>query len=441
MRVASCGLALAAAACGVVKGNGPADAAKTPDADLRDADLTGTAAVITQTHVPGGAAAGMSQANVDVVSLLPNGMVHDQITTDATGHGSIKVYPGGSVTAIYRHTLDMGADLVTFTSVKPNDTLTFGKTFGPATSTSLGSETFTWPAPGGATQDINIFWPCGGFGFAPTTTSGSFPESDACNHSPMGVQGVALTFNPTFAVVAMSFSQFNFTANASQGLNGWITATNGTANLSGLDPLITNATFQLTTVANGGNQLFSIGTSAAPTGGSATITQPWVAVGERTLSTVFLTRLGPFFSQRVLDALTTINTTINTPPLPPWLPNNFLSSAAARMVVWLPVGSATHDGNVVQTNWNHTTAGVTSQFAWNFITPPDTSTIVLPTLPALFSDTQPHPEDFMGTRIDLVRIPSISGYDAFRAIPEAQLTCLDCAVRSNLIPRVIISGS
>ena len=74
-------------------------------------------------------------------------------------------------------------------------------------------------------------------------------------------------------------------------------------------------------------------------------------------------------------------------------------------------------------------------------TPPEVTSIQLPTLPASFADAQPAAADYMGYDVQLIAIPggTVTDYNAFRAIPEAQTTCASCAVERNLIPRVIFS--
>src|SRR5512140_1647222 len=127
---------LVVCACGKVNNDTPADA------NLIDADETGMLSVATQSRFfAGGTAVGAAQPSVDVVSVRPNNTLADMAQTDAGGHASLKVYPGGSVTAIYPHpaAMDMGADLVTYFGVKPDDVLTFGQRFSPNTSNNLGA--------------------------------------------------------------------------------------------------------------------------------------------------------------------------------------------------------------------------------------------------------------------------------------------------------------
>jgi hypothetical protein len=435
--------ALFATACGSVKA-GP-DAKVTPpiDADLRDADLTGTATVVTQTHFAGGTAVGTLQGMVDVVSTLPNGMVHDMGKTDTSGHLSIKVYPGGSVTAIYRHTADLGADLVTFVGAKPNDMLTFGQYWYPPQGTALGAMTLNWPGYAGA-SNYYMFSPCGGQGYYPTTTtSAGFTMFPGCDSEPMGLIGVAL--NASYQPAAMSYNFVNFSAGGTGSFAGWQSAATATVSLTGLPMEVTNVYSSYYIIANGGKQSYGYGTSGQTTGGAATLTFPWVNTGERTMATTSMGRPGGYLSTNVYDSLNSMNDTVASPTLPPWVVaggegGGALASAAARKIEWLASGTATHSGNVVKSNWQHYNGTTYIPFSWTFITPPDVMSLDLPTLPAIFADTQPHPEDGMYAQTSMLAIPSITGYDGLRQVPEAQLTCPSCAVALNLIPRAIVAG-
>src|SRR4051812_4410585 len=91
---------LVAAGCGKV-------VASSADAGP-DAILMGTASVITQNHVAGAGMIGSAAANISVFSLRPDSSMLDMQTTDTNGTGSLMIYSGGSVTAVYPHQLDNG---------------------------------------------------------------------------------------------------------------------------------------------------------------------------------------------------------------------------------------------------------------------------------------------------------------------------------------------
>ncbi len=433
---------IAVAACGEVKGvkldAKPLDAS----VDAVDADLTGMATVVTQTHFPGGTAVGTLVGNIDYVSLLPNGMVHDMGKTDTSGHASVKVYPGGSVTVIYRHTADVGADLVTYMGVKPNDSLTFGQFWMlPYSTTSLGTMTISWPAYTGA-AGLNYYYACGPCGciYAPSTaTSITLNELAYCDHEPMNFLGIA--FNSSGQVLGMSYSFVNFQNGASAGLNGWQNASTATATFTGLPPEIVTATEYFYLISNGGQTNYAYGISGAPTGGALTESFPWVPTGERTESMAVLSRQGNYQPQRVMDSLNQLTVTIDSPPLPPWVDNQGgVTSSVDRKVTWLQSGPATHSANTVQMAWQHNISGNPVPFTWSFVVPPDVTEFDFPKLPAIFDDTQPKPEDYVNASVRALTIPSASSYDSARQLPEAQLMCPDCAVRLNLLPRVIQSG-
>ena len=106
----------AALGCGAVPNMGLPDA-KDRDSGP-DADASGTANVVTNTHTLGFGKVGAAQPNVPVISNLANGDVFDMQMTDSTGKATIKVYPGGSVTAIYAHLApDTATDFGTFFGV------------------------------------------------------------------------------------------------------------------------------------------------------------------------------------------------------------------------------------------------------------------------------------------------------------------------------------
>jgi hypothetical protein len=428
--------------CGSVVAPGQHDGGiDGPDADLTDADLTGNLTVTTQTYFAGGGAIGAAQGMVDIVSLRPNETVADMLQTDASGHATVKAYPGGSVTAIYRHTADAGADLVTYMGVKPNDSLTFGKFWNSNDNTSLGSMTLSWPAYSGVSY-YAIVTPCGYFTSTVQSYSG-FTEYNYCHHTPMGVITAAFVNSGGNTVIgAMSYTVVNFTAGGTQALNGWVAAGNGTANITGLPPEVTNVGVYFTAIANGGQpggSMFETYQGGQPTGGAATLTMPWANVGQRTFSQVYMYRQGQFSQMSVMDSLMTPTTTIASPELPPWV-SGVIGSIPGRMMTWFPIGTTNQDGNVVQVGWSHMMGTTYSPFTWTFITPPEVSAFAFPKLPATFDDAQPHPEDNVNNyQVRLLKIPSMPGYDAFRGLPSAQVICPECTVEEGLIQRIIAS--
>src|SRR5262249_12043424 len=143
----------------------------------------------------------------------PNNTVLATGTTDANGSATIKVYPGGSVTAVYKHaaTVDMGTDLITWVGVKPGDTLTFGNR-NPSTvnqpNPDLGAVNYSWPALANATS-YDVFSSCAFNGASAPATTLTVHEFSNCHHDPMdvlflafgstGLMGYSFRSNVTFS--------------------------------------------------------------------------------------------------------------------------------------------------------------------------------------------------------------------------------------------------
>ena len=422
---------LALCACGKVSSNTPADANQI------DADLTGMLSVATQTRffVSGGPAVGAPQASVDVVSIRPNNTVADMAQTDASGHANLKVYPGGSVTAIYQHPADMGADLVTYFGAQPNDVLTFGQRFSPPTSNTVGTMTFSYPAIAAATS-YDVFGPCGGAGAASGTLSITLTEYDFCHHDPMDI--IFIAFNGSGQVI-----NYNYISNVTFQTGG---ARSIAVNVTGLPPEVQNLTAEFLTVGNVGSpddEMFGRSVNGQVTGGAYTNSFPWAPTGVRTEARLFMSRPGTFRQMQIVDSLQASSTTwtVASPSLPPWL-QTFTVSAADQMGIMYLVGDGTYDAAVFRVNWNHVMGSMNIPFAWTFILPPQMTTFTFPKLPAQFAADIPQPQDSFGFQAHIIEIPSVSSYDALRAIPEKSLICPgsfvpDCALRNNEFPRII----
>lgn len=434
------------AGCGSVKDSGTGvDANNEPQDAGPDADETGTATVITEAALFGGTI-GAQVPNIDIVSMLPNNTVLEAKTTDASGAATIKVYPGGTVTAIYKHTADMGADLITWVGVKPNDTLTFGSrqfSFPSGTQNmNLGTQAYTWPAQAGVTQYI-VATSSNAVGAPAGSTGASMAEFSLNHRDPMDVLFVATT-NGTLTHFS-SRSNVTFPSATPISAGGWQAAQQATVNINGLPPEITNISGNFTTVLDGHTeQNFIGGYNGQPTGGAFTANFPWHPAGERTMATLFMGRQG-FQSMRIIDALQSnaLAQTIAAPALPPWMQSSVISSSALRMASWfvIPDANSTSDAQLLRVNYNRTINSMNHPHQWHFILPPGQTSIVFPKLPAQFNDVLPQPQDGMGAQVRQIEIGSITGYDAARALPSRNLMCVECALRAGEFQRAIISGN
>src|SRR3954454_11418839 len=164
---------LGLAACGSV--SAPAQPDATADVMI-DAPAPGPLSVVTQSRFPNGPPVGAAVGNIAVVAVRPDGTLADMQVTDATtGMATLQAYDGDTVTALYPHMGDAGADLTTFMGVKHGDTLTFGLNWGTSgTNTTLGSLNITCPSL--ANQSYEIFTDCSTYGYGSGVTSGTIPE-------------------------------------------------------------------------------------------------------------------------------------------------------------------------------------------------------------------------------------------------------------------------
>ncbi len=440
MTRASLGLVSLLLGCGSVVGPHNTDAATGDGPAGPDADLTGMATMVTHTHVPGYGASGAIQAMVDLVSLRPNGSVLEMARSDATGQAMIHVYPGGSVTAIYPHMQDMGTDFVTYMGVKPGDTLTFGQEFTPSTNQNLGAMTLSWPARAGASF-YDVYTPCGGYGAGASTSYGPITEFDYCHKDPMFV--LVAAYDSAGNVLGFSQNYVSFQAGGSSGLSGWSTPTTTQSTITQLPTDVMQIYGYWYMIANGGRQMWNQSFGGTPSGGAFTgnIMQ-WPGGGDRTMAQLQMCRQGNFSCMDVLDGLQSNATTwtVANPTLPPW-DSGRIASAAAKIVTWFPIGQPTHAGNTVWLQWGRSMSNMFSTFNWYFITPPDVSAFNLPTMPAAFAPQTPQVDDGMYiNQVEMIASPSIADYDAFRALPESEVICTDCAVREGLIQRIVRSN-
>ena len=427
-------------ACGKVNNDTPADA------NLIDADETGMLSVVTQARFfAGGAAVGAAQPSVDVVSVRPNNTLADMAQTDASGHASLKIYPGGSVTAIYPHpaATDMGADLVTYFGVKPDDVLTFGQRFLPNTSTNLGAMTFTYPAVAAASTYF-VYGPCGSAGVSAGTLSLTMTEFTSCHHEPMDI--IYIARDAAGQVINYNYVTVPFQAGTNRAITSWAAAKTAMISVTGLPAEVQNLSATFFNVGNIGSsdeEMYGFSVSGQATGGAYTNSFAWGPTGVRTEARLTMSRPGTYRTMQLVDALQSSATTwtVASPMLPPWL-QTFTASIAEQMGIMYLVGDGPYDAATFRITWTHVVGSTNTPFVWTFILPPQMTTFTFPKLPAQFAAYLPQPQDTFSTQAHVIEIPSVMSYDALRAIPEKSLICPgtfvpDCAVRNNEFQRVI----
>jgi hypothetical protein len=452
----SIGLSLLAA-CGSVKDSGsgidapPGGEMAGPDADNSgNVTVTAKAALFSQ-------APNTNIADVDLISSLPNGMQLSTAKTDGGGAASIRVVPGGQLTAAYKHPNDMGYDFYTFVGVKPTDAVEFGNStpIFVGSSTNLGSMTYTWPLVTGATQYI-VVTGCAFNGAGAGVSSLVASESSSCHRgNPMDVFMVAVDTapNPDNILNCRNLPNQTFTSGGTITNNGWSNPIAVTANITGLPAEFTgvNTSVQTTfrpVLHNQFEQSFPSGgfANGTATGGAFTGNFQYCSVGDRTAATLTLNRNG-FFQTRVIDSLPSNATswTVAAPQLPPALEGGgILSSALGRRAGWsiIPGTNNTHDAVFIQFSWTHEIGGTNHRSNWFFVLPPNTDEVEFPKLPASFDQVMPQAQFGLGlNQIRVIEIPTVMSYDAYRAQGMSTAICPDCAVRAGDLQRVIISGS
>lgn len=426
--------------CGKVDNDAPADAGP-------DADLGGDATVVTQAALFG-SPVGAKVGNIDLVSSFPDGKVLATGKTDDAGSATIRVYPGGSVTAAYKHTGDAGYDLITWAAVKPGDTLTFGArqlSSAGTTNTNLGAQTYTFPMtfPGAAT--VYVVTSCSGASAPIANGSVAVTEYALCHQEPMDVVFYALDASNKVVGVG-SRQNVGFTSGGSVALGGFTAAQTGTINITGLPTEVGTVSGHFYSVVDGRNEIGYGGNySGTPTGGAFTATFPWSPTGERTVGTLGLYRNG-FSAMNILDGFSTntTNQTVAMPSAVPWMQGFTSVSLALRRATWfaVPNASATVDGQLVTVSWYRTVDSKSFLSQWTAILPAGPSSFDLPELPAALSEANPAAADYVNSGyVREFDISTISDYDALRAQPAGNLSCLECTVRSGEYQRVIYTST
>jgi hypothetical protein len=435
------------AACGKVTDN------KVPDGGTGEADAgsdasvepKGDAVVVTNAALFGGTV-GAKVGNIDIVSNMPDGSMLATAKTDAGGSATIQVHAGGSVTAIYRHTIDQGTDLITWASVKPGDRLTFGnRNFSTAgqQNTNLGNQTYSWPALANAMQ-YQVWTPCNippAVQAAPGTSL-QVPEFSVCRQDPMTVVFSATDSNNT--LIGFGLKTVAFQSGKTVALDAWSAPATATVTVTGLPAEVSSLTGTFRAVVDPRIEYAAATVYAgSPTGGAYTGNFAVAQTGLRTVAFLSLFRGGRFRNIQLLDALSlgTLSQTVAAPPLPPWTQNAPTVNIQMQMASWAPeaLAGSTYNGQLLHLSWTHIVAGVTSTSQWDMILPSGPMSMTFPALPTALAEIAPTANDTVNAKVRMFDIPSVAGYDALRATPSANVMCLECAVRTADFQRVVFT--
>ncbi|MCA9679067.1 MAG: hypothetical protein KC464_28810, partial [Myxococcales bacterium] len=409
-----------------------ADSARVDATTAPDAVPTGALTVTTHSRCcddpPGTLVAG-----IPVFVLGPDGALAAQGTTDATGTVTFQdVVAGSAVTAIYP---DNGnsTQLVTVLAVKPDDHLVFGDgyTAGRPGSAGTGNMTITFPAAATATS-FQISTECDGtYGYAAGTTSVSLSERAFCD---TGVASLALrAYDSTGLFQTALARDVTFASGGSYDVPAWTPTTSLALSRTGVPAAVTEVDFtaravvaNLYTPTNYDYQL--------PTGGTAMVTIPVSALGDRLYTSSTMYRdggLGPqesYRGQAVGAATSTWSGEL------PWV-GQMLFNAGAQIATWIQTGDHAYDGAVGFTSWEHYTpggdagAGTYTYFDWTILIPPGVTTWTWSAPPAELAPYLPQVADYLYTpAVMLVDLLDTDGYDGLRQTPQWQYDCPGCAI-------------
>lgn len=378
--------------------------------------------------------------------MLPNNTVLATAKTDMTGNATIRVYPGGTVTAVYKHTVNMGADLITWAGVKPDDKLTFSNRNPLPTgqpNPTLGTQTYSWPSLATASF-YEVFTSCSPFGglvSAPTLTL-SLSEFPTCHQDPT-MTVISAAFDANSALINFGVRSTAFVNAQTVALSAWTAAATGTINITGLPPEISSVNGGFRSVIDPRFDMATLGSySGTPTEGAFTATFKVTQAGSRTVGSVNLARSG-FRTMQILDSFSTNTTTqtVAAPVLPPWGQTSTIVSTALAMASWfvVPSASSSYDGQLLHVNWTHLISGVSHPSQWDIILPPGVTSLTFPALPTPLDTVLPAPQDGAGAFTRVFDIPSITSYDMLRAQPSGNVMCLDCSVRGGDFQRVVFT--
>jgi len=372
--------------------------------------------------------AGTPVADIDVVSVQPDGSAGPTGKTDATGKVTLSgVLQGAAITVIYP-TAD-GYQLVTTLGVKPGDDLVYGEQYLQTLPAGTGGTmTVNIPAQAGATS-YYVYTPCGAYGF---TAPGAVTVAEGCTVATATLLVVA--YDGNYVPLASGvLRDVPFTDGATATLAAWdpVTVDGFAASVSGLPADVSSVALYATPVFAG--RLVYYQSFPTPDAGSAAGTMTFPADGDRIASWAEIHRSAQVGRHEVYQGLAGDATSVSlTSPQLPWL-GQVLVNSAAQIGTWVQVGDGAYDAAVGFVSWSRYDAGnnVTTYYNWTVEVPPGLNVWTWASPPAALADYVPVSSDNISGSVQLVDLSGVDGYDAARAAPEWQWTCPVCATQSG----------
>jgi hypothetical protein len=371
--------------------------------------------------------AGTPVADIQVVSIQPDGSAGPSGTTDASGKVTLSgVLQGASITAIYP-TGD-GYHLVTTLGVRPGDDLVYGEQYiadlSPGTG---GSLTLDLPAYAGAAH-YYVFTPCGSFTF---TAAGTLTVPENCTIATGDL--ILFAYDASYNTIATGvLKDVPFTDGASVTLAAWTPATAAfAATLTGLPADVNNVAIYAAAVY--GDRDFYSSTYPTPDAGSASAMMSVPADSDRLASWAEVHRMAQVGRHEVYQGLAGDATSISlADPQLPWL-GQLLVNSAAQIGTWVQIGDQPYDAAVGFVSWSRFDAvnDVTTSYDWTIEVPPGLTMWTWASPPAALADYLPATSDNISGDLQLVDLSGVDDYDAARAAPEWQWTCPLCATQSG----------
>jgi len=349
--------------------------------------------------------------------------------TDGDGKAAVQGRTGAAVTVVQRNPTSKSATIVTILGAKPGDELRLGRPT-PLVTSSNGDMSVTLKT-------------------TPPGTVGAYAFFNGCDRAFTTNASQAATLD--FSRCTGEQHDIIVTALDKSGIDGKVVAWNSALDRSFVD----GGTIEITGAWKNPATLTAT-LEGLPSDRHSLVVDRWNRQGELVYDNAHVRREQPSvdplklpFANPGTDAV--IVTELGTGPnddgqffaqaitpatayqlkvdkvLLPWVSKPTFD-AATRTLRWVETGTATHDATIVTINYKSSAGSI----GWIVIAPPESTSVVLPDLPADLDDVDTAADTKPSTiSVELLEIPDIAGYDAFRPDAEPTLQTVSEARRTG----------